>query len=140
VVDGSVSMTNVTATATGGTNNRGVHNVSSSPSMMNVTATATATGTGTGNNGVQNYNSSPSMTNVTATGTGTDNVGVYNNSSSSPSVRNSSITGTKSIWNTGGSSAQVADTMLDGTVAAGSGLACVGVYDEAFVALDASCS
>ena len=108
-------MNNVTATATGGTRSYGVYNSqSSSPSMSNVTATATG---------------------------GTNNSGVYNYSSSSPSVRSSSFTGDDySIYNDGTSSAQVADTMLDGAVAAGGGLACVGAYDETFSALNASCS
>jgi hypothetical protein len=114
VVDGSVSMTDVTATATGGVFSYGVRNYSSSPSMMNVTATAT--------------------------GGGFSNRGVYNRSSSSPSIRNSSFTGDDdSIYNSGSSSAQVADTMLDGTVAAGGGLTCVGAYDETFSVLNASC-
>ena len=134
----SPSMNNVTATATGGTNAGGVYNTqSSSPSMNNVTATAS----GTGNNfGVINNNSSPSMNNVTATATGGGvNYGVQNDSSS-PTIRNSSFTGsTNSIRNSGTSSAQVADTMLDGPVDAGAGLACVGVYTTAFVALNNSC-
>ena len=114
--------------------------VDGSVSMSDVTATATATSTY--NASVVNYDSSPSMTNVTATATGgTNSRGVYNVSSSSPSVRNSSITGDDdSIFNGGTSSAQVADTMLDGTVAAGGGLTCVGAYDETFSALNASCS
>ena len=158
VVDGTVSMSDVTATGTGGTSyNYGVYNWSSSPSMTDVTATGTggtysygvyntsssspsmnnvtATGTGgTNNRGVYNDWSSPSMTDVTATGTGgTNNRGVYNAFWSSPSIRNSSITGDDySIHNSGTSSAQVADTMLDGTVSAGGGLACVGAYTEAF--------
>ena len=106
-------MMNVTATATGGTYSYGVYNTSSSPSMMNVTATATG---------------------------GTDSYGVGNYSSSSPSVRSSSITGDYSIYNSVTSSAQVADTMLDGTVTAGGGLTCVGAYDETFAAFDSSCS
>ena len=134
----SPSMNNVTATATGGTNAGGVYNTqSSSPSMNNVTATAS----GTGNNfGVINNNSSPSMNNVTATATGGGvNYGVQNDSSS-PTIRNSSFTGsTNSIRNSGTSSAQVADTMLDGQVDAGGGLACVGVYTTAFVALNGGC-
>ncbi|MBT5578776.1 MAG: hypothetical protein HOJ56_00545, partial [Acidimicrobiaceae bacterium] len=78
---------------------------------------------------------------ATATGGTWDNYGVANLSSSSPSVRNSSFTGDDgSIYNSVTSSAQVADTMLDGTVTAGGGLACVGAYDETFSALNASCS
>jgi hypothetical protein len=195
VVDGSVSMTNVTVTATGGTNNRGVHNVSSSPSMMNVTATATgttgntaavfngtsaspsmmnvtatatggttatgvyngtsspsmmnvtATATGATNNSgngraVFNVSSSPSMTNVTTTATGSNNnYGMFNQSSASPSIRKSSLTGDDySIYNADVSLAQVADTMLDGPLLIGGGLTCVGAYDANFVALNASCS
>jgi hypothetical protein len=80
----------------------------------------------------------PATTNVTATG-GDSNYGVYNNSSF-PTIRNSSITGTtNSIFNDG-STAQVADTMLDGQVVAGNGIACVGAYDETFSALNAQCS
>ena len=133
-------MTAVTATGTGGTYSYGVYNYAgSSPSMTAVTATGIG---GTDSYGVYNTGSSPSMMNVTATATGgTNNRGVYNNSSSSPSVRNSSITGDDySISNSGTSSAQVADTMLDGTVTAGGGLTCVGAYDETFSALNASCS
>ena len=108
-------------------------------SMLHVTATAS--GGGSSYYGVYNYNSSPSMNNVTATATGgTSNRGVYNLSSSSPSIRNSSITGSpNSIVNSGSSSAQVADTMLDGPVDAGGGLACVGVYTTAFAALGVNC-
>jgi len=141
--ESSPTMNNVTATATGGGNsNYGVYNYdSSSPSMTDVTATATG---GTNSNyGVYNYDSSsPSMTDVTATATGgTNNRGVRNAFSSSPSIRNSSITGDDySIYNSGTSSAHVADTMLDGTVVAGGGLACVGAYTDAFVELDSSCA
>ena len=109
--------------------------------------TATATGTGGANTNVGVYNtqsSSPSMNNVTATATATATGGGVNygvqNDSSSPTIRNSSFTGsTNSIRNSGTSSAQVADTMLDGPVDAGGGLACVGVYTTAFVALNNSC-
>ena len=135
----SPTMNNVTATATGGSNNYGVYNFSSSsPTMNNVTATATG---GTGSYGVRNSSSSPTMNNVTATATdGTnDNYGVYNESSSSPSIRNSSITGsTKSIFNDNTSNAKVADTALGGAVA-GNGFFCVGVYDTDFASAGANC-
>ncbi|MBT5580830.1 MAG: hypothetical protein HOJ56_11020 [Acidimicrobiaceae bacterium] len=129
----------MTATAADGYENRGVYNFESSTSMTDVTATATG---GNYSSGVHNYSSSPSMTDVTATASGgTDNRGVYNYSSSSPSIRNSSFTGaTKSIHNSGTSSAHVADTMFDGLVRVGGGLTCVGAYDETFSALNASCS
>ena len=92
--------------------------------------------------GVYNSSSSPSMTDVTATGTGFDGYGVYNSSSSSSSsssIRTSALSGnTNSPFNESGSSAEVAATMLDGTVVAGGGLTCVGTYDETFVALTCS--
>ena len=88
----SPSVNNVTATASGGTNNCGVYNASSSPTMSNVTATASG---GSYSYGVYNYNSSsPTMSNVTATvsgGTG-ENVGVYNYTSSSPTMSNVNAT------------------------------------------------
>ena len=156
-------MTNVTATATGGTFNRGVKNDSSGPTMTNVTATATG---GFGTYGVYNSSSGPTMNNVTATakgGTnnggvyntnstaeirnssltgygGTNNYGVYNISASTAEIRNSSITGTTNSIENSTSSAQVADTMLDGTVVAGNGIACVGAHTAAFVALNAQCN
>jgi hypothetical protein len=132
----SVSMMNVTATATGGTSNYGVHNSVSSPSMTNVTATATGGGD---NYAVFSYDSSSTMNNVTATATGgEDNYAVFN-TSSSPSIRASSLTSDDiSIYNET-SVALVADTMLDGWVS-GDGFTCVGVYDEGFSALDQECT
>ena len=77
---------------------------------------------------------------ATATGGAGSNRGVYSYDSS-PSIRNSSITGDDfSIYNDGTAAALVADTMLDGTVDAGGGLTCVGAYDETFVALDEDCA
>jgi hypothetical protein len=64
---------------------------------------------------------------------------VVNLSSSSPSIRNSSITGSTNSISNSGSTATVADTMLDGPVTGG-GLACVGAHDETFVALDPVCA
>jgi hypothetical protein len=108
VSDGSFSMLHVTATATGSPENYAVANDAASPSMTNVTATATG---------------------------GSFNYGVGNLSSSSPSIRNSSITGTtNSIFNSELSSAKVANTVLSGVVKPGAGLTCVGVYDTDFVA------
>jgi hypothetical protein len=134
----SASMNNVTATATGGIDSYGVRNFLSSPSMNNVTATATG---GTSENyGVRNFSSSPSMNNVTATATGgTNNLGVANQSSSSPTIRNSSITGTNNSILNDGSTAKVADTVLDGAVV-GVGYTCVGVYTTAFTPLGAACA
>ncbi len=74
-------MTDVSASASGGTNNYGVWNNSSSPAMMNVSASASG---GTNNRGVYNLSSSPAMTDVSASATGGAdyNYGVYNYSSS----------------------------------------------------------
>jgi hypothetical protein len=81
---------------------------------------------------------------VTATATGgTNSYGVSNGFLSSPTIRNSSITGTtNSMRNTpdegGQPLAQVADILLGGVVD-GTGFTCVGVYTTAFVALPPSC-
>ena len=130
VANESFSMLHVTATATDSTDSYGVYNASSSPTMNNVTATATG---GTNNYGVINQSSSsPTMNNVTATATGGNgNYGVINITSSSPTIRNSSITGTTNSIVNNGSTAQVADSMLDGLVG-GDGITCFGVYDESF--------
>ena len=80
----------------------------------------------------------PSAVSATATG-GASNFGVYNDSSS-PTIRNSSITGTdNSIFNSG-STAQVADTALGGGNVVGGGFTCVGAYTTAFVALGDDCA
>ena len=73
------------------------------------------------------------MMNVTATASGgLGSYGVYN-TSSSPSIRNSSITGFTSILNDGvGTTAVVAYTMLNGATT-GTGFTCIGTYDELFM-------
>ena len=53
-------------------------------------------------------------------------------------MRSSSITGSSNSILNDSSSANVADTTLDGTVT-GSGFTCVGVYTSAFVALGTAC-
>jgi len=62
---------------------------------------------------------------------------VSNRSFSSPSIRNSSITGTTNSIENSLSSAKVADSMLDGFVD-GTSFTCVGVHND-FVALDEDC-
>jgi hypothetical protein len=140
VTNGSFSMDKVTATATGGANNRGVMNSSSSPSMDNVTATAA--GDTSSNIGVYNISSSPSMDNVTATATGgnTENFGVYN-ISSSPSIRNSSLSGSSlSIYGSGCCDpVRVTYTELNGP--ASGFVQCVGAYNQQqMTVLDNNCS
>jgi hypothetical protein len=151
-------MTNVTASASGGSDNCGVYNNSSSPTMTNVTATASG---GSDNRGVLNDSSSPTMTNVTATASGGSyNWGVYNYSSS-PTIQNSTIRATGGTsntginnWATGGSytvkvsncqvtgstntiyndtefTVRVGASQLDGGAVTGGGtVTCIGVYDE----------
>jgi hypothetical protein len=133
----SPSMSHVTVTASGGGNqNVGVFNFSSSPTMNNVTTTATADGDSLFQAGVLNLDASaPTMTNVTAQGP----YGVRNESGSSATIRNSSITGTDASIRNTASTARVADTVLDGPVD-GAGFTCVGVHDEAFVALSSACA
>jgi hypothetical protein len=105
--------------------------------MTDVVATATG-GTHT-NYGVFNYGSAPTMSAMTATATGDDNsFGVYN-LSSSPTIRNSSISGSTNSINNEDSKTKVADTTLDGKVA-GDGFTCVGAHTSAYVALDTSCT
>jgi len=132
VVNSSASpaMTNITATASGGTGNFGVYNYSSSPTMTNVTATGSG-GTDSYNYGVYNDNSpSPTMTNVTATASGgTDSYGVLN-TSSSPTMSN--VTATASggggnnygVHNTGSS-----PTMSNVTATASGGTTSCGVLN-----------
>ena len=80
-----------------------------------------------------------SMNNVTATATGGSySYGVGNNGSS-PSIRNSSITGTTKSIDNYLSCPKVADTALGGAVGGG-GFTCVGVYATAFVALGTTCA
>jgi len=134
-VSASPTMTNVTATASGGTQNIGViNNVSASPTMTNVTATASG---GTNNIGViNNVSASPTMTNVTATASGgTNNYGVYNGVSGTVvRIDQSVIRGTTTIRNGPGVTTYVGSTRLDGGTVYNEGtLTCAGVYDENYV-------
>ncbi|MGZ0219244.1 MAG: hypothetical protein ACKVIY_09545, partial [Acidimicrobiales bacterium] len=90
---------------------------------------------------VYNYSSSPSMMNVTATATGgvVINVGVYNGSMSTPTIRNSSITGTTNSILSELSAAFVAYTMLGGGAVVGGDFTCVDVINDSFALLDVLC-
>ena len=127
-------MVNVDASVTdGSTENYGVYNSSSTPSMTNVTARAT--GGGTNYYGVFNTSSSPTMVNVSAeaSGGGT-NYAVYNTSLSSPSIRGSSLSGVDSIYTSADSSARVSDTMLSVSATGPGTLTCVDVFGPNFAA------
>lgn len=131
-------ITNVTATASGGSSNYGVVNYYSWPVMTNVTA---ITSGGADNYGVLNiFRSSPTMTNGKAYASGgTNNYGIYNGTNSSITIKTSSISGTQySIWNDSSATAKVRATALNRAVTS-TGMTCVGVYDEAFAALDSAC-
>jgi pectin methylesterase-like acyl-CoA thioesterase len=113
----SPTMTNVTATAAGGTVNNGIINISSVPTITNETVTAAG---GTVNNGINNISSVPTITNatVTATATGATNYGVYN-FSSSPTITNVTAAATAGTGNYGvylaGGSALIRDSFLEGS-------------------------
>ena len=111
-----------------------IYNNSSSPTMTNVTATASG---GTNNIGViNNVSASPTMTNVTATASGgTNNYGVYNGVSGTVvRIDQSVIRGTTTIRNGPGVTTYVGSTRLDGGTVYNEGtLTCAGVYDENYV-------
>jgi hypothetical protein len=135
-------MTNVIATGSGGgTNNYGIVNSSSSPTMTNVIATGS--GGGTNNYGIVNSSSSPTITNTTATASdGTYNIGVINGGSGTVKINHSVIKGTfYTILTDGIGITRVANTQLDGApvFSFSDPLTCVGAYSGAYVALNATC-
>ncbi len=136
----SPTMTNVTATASGGTgDNIGVLFSSASPTMTNVTATASG---GTRAVGVFNSGSSPTMTNVTATASsGTDNYGIFNNGSGTVKIDHSAISGTtNSIYNGASVTTYVGATRVEGGAVSNAGtLTCVGAYNASYVAMTTWC-
>jgi hypothetical protein len=133
-------MTGGRATASGGSGlNTGIWNSGGVPTYDTVTATGTG---GTQARGIVNLSSaSVTLVNVTATGSGgtaNQNWGIDNSSSSSMTIRDSFITGTpNSILNTG-SATDVAYTRLS-SPASGT-MTCIGTYDATtFAALTATC-
>ena len=133
------TLTNVTASASGGDNTRGVQNVNSMPTMTNVIASAS--GGSSTNVGVANEASSPTMTNVTASASGATGHGVYSFSSGTIRINHSVIKGTwATVYNGSGVTTRVGATQLDGGQVINSGtLTCVGAYDENYGALTANC-
>jgi hypothetical protein len=88
--DASLSLLQVTAIASGGVLNIGVHNWNLSPNMTNVTASASGSD-GSTNYGVLNEGSSSKMTNVTASASGSGgafNIGVSCINQPSPNMTN----------------------------------------------------
>jgi hypothetical protein len=133
------TMTNVTASASGGMHSYGVYNNNSSPTMTNVTASASG---GTESNGVNNLSSSPTMTNVTASASGgTNNYGVYSFSSGTIMINNSVIIGsTNALYNGSDTTTRAGNTKLDGGPISNLGtLTCVGAYNGNYVSLGTDC-
>ena len=114
-----------------------MNQTSSFPILTNVTATASG---GTSNYGMNNTTSSaPTLTNVTATASGgTINYGMRNSSSASPTAKDSAFSGTTNSIIILSTTAKIGTSMLDGPVSGG-GFTCVGVFDSSYSALSTSC-
>jgi hypothetical protein len=124
----------------GGTDVFAIYSDGASPTMTNLTAAAYG---GTDNRGVSNTSSSsPTMTNVTAMaygGTGI-NYGVFNDNSCSPAIRRSTIGGdTNSLYTTDTSTATVSQSTLLGGVGGDGTITCVACDDGNGSALGADC-
>jgi hypothetical protein len=135
----SPRLTHLTAETTGesapGSLRAVVFNASnSSPTMTNVTATASG---GSFSYGVFNSNSNPTMTDVTATASGgsSANYGVWNQNNSSPTIRQSELSGTTdALAQTDGGSSKVALSQLVGGVGGGP-VQCFNNYNENMAAV-----
>jgi hypothetical protein len=107
----------------------GISNNSASPRLTQVTVESTGGG--------DNYavdivsSSNPTMTNVTATASGGSmNIGMYNDLSS-PTIRNSRISGTNdSLWQTGGTIKVAVTQLVGGVSRMGGTLQCFNNYNE----------
>jgi hypothetical protein len=134
----SPRLTHLAAEVTGGGSHHAVFNASnSSPTMTDVTATASG---GTFSYGVFNSGSSPTMTDVTATASGgsSANYGVWDQTGSSPTIKQSKLSGTSnSLWHDpafGGGTAKVALSQLVEPVG-GSSFQCFNNYNENMAAV-----
>jgi hypothetical protein len=115
-------MTNVTATATGGTNAYGIYNYV--PSSLTMTGGRAIGSAGSGTNiGIWNVGGVPSFDTVTATGTGgTQARGIVNSSGATVTLVNVTSTGsggsTNADWgidNYGSSVTSIRDSFITGT-------------------------
>ena len=136
----SPKMSNVTATASGGTSNYGIANdSSSSPTMNKVTSTASG---GTNSYGISNCSSSSTMTNVTATALGgINNIGIFNHCGSTIKIEHSVISGSSYTIYNEVATIMIGNTRLDGgpIVNSGGTIICAGVYDENFTFYSNTC-
>ena len=131
---GSPTMTLVTATASGASNNNyGVYNIDASPTMSQVTATAS--GASSNNYGVYNdVGVTPTMSHITASASGgTFNYGAYNASmTTAPRIAHSSLSGsTNGMRFAGSTGTRIANTQISGGIDADpGGVQCRDTYDE----------
>jgi hypothetical protein len=163
-LDLSAQLQHILATATGGTYNAGIFNMTSSPIITGVNITASGGSSTAGifndassspimtdvnivvsggtdsNSGVYNQDhSSPTMTGVnTIASGGPKNYGVRNSSSSSPIIRRSSIAGaTDGLNNDGGTATISQSTIFNGV--SGGGFSCIACDNGTGTALGATC-
>jgi len=128
----SPTLSHLTISVSGGiADNIGIRSqVSGSPRMNDLTISIAAGGTNL-NWGVGSDTSNPQMVNLTIDA----KIGVFNDSSTSTTIRSSWIKGTtNSVVNQGaGGKLSIANTMLNGTAnKIGGSFACIGVYDANF--------
>jgi hypothetical protein len=110
----ALTMTNVTAAASGGAENHAIRNHSSSPNMTNVRAIASGSGL---NFGIYNHSSSPVLNNVVVSSSGNGTYAMYNTSASSPTINNSNLRGgMDAIYSAGGGIVMVHNSQLSGNV------------------------
>ncbi|MCP3899876.1 MAG: hypothetical protein GY707_09220, partial [Desulfobacteraceae bacterium] len=128
--DSSPTMSDMSITASGGTNNYAVDNTSSSPKMSDMSIRASG-GRGTnGNYGVYNSGSSPTMSDMRITTSGgNSNYGVYTYDSS-PTMSDMSITTSGGISNYGVYTYSSSPTMSDMSISASGGANSYGVYNS----------
>jgi hypothetical protein len=115
-------------------------NRAASPKLSHLTLIAAGVVSTGCNSGLSNYSSSaPVLTNLTINAAGgvDYSFGVYNYSSSSPTIYSSRITGVTNSVNNTNSTSKIANTMLDGPVTTGS--TCIGTYNASFGALSTTC-
>jgi len=136
----TLTLTRVTATASGATTGFGVNGFSGS-SLVLTDVTVSVSGA-TNSYGVYNNTSgSAVMTNVTVSATGSSNgYGLFNTASSAGSIGHSVVSGsTNAIYNPSGSTVNVANTRLDGSVTGTGTATCAGVYDDAYTFYASTC-
>ena len=134
---------NVTAGAWGATSlNCGVYNLASGPRLTNITATASG---GTYSYGVYNEGSSATISfGIINAESGTSNYGLYNSASGglyTVLVNNSQITGsTNTVRNDSEFTTRIGASQLSGGAITGGGtVTCAGVYDENYAFSASTC-